>query len=145
MGGGRQNGRNHPNTRVKADGTLFLMGWPGSLDVQESAPFEHAAAVAFLSEGSTWEALKPCVVTQRHPTRRTIPGSVTVLNHTVHFASAPLPQRLTWVLVELVSPWASYGRAMVHMKVFSPDGELLATAAQEMLLRTKAVSERARL
>lgn len=60
----------------------------------------------------------------------------TSLDHTLHFHS-PAPQPLGWVLVQLEAPWAADGRAVVRMKMWSPEGELLATAVQEALLRTE--------
>ena len=60
----------------------------------------------------------------------------TSLDHTLHFHSTA-PQPLGWVLVQLEAPWAADRRAVVRMKMWSPEGELLATAVQEALLQTK--------
>ena len=59
----------------------------------------------------------------------------TSLDHTLHFHSTA-PQPLGWVLVQLEAPWAADGRAVVRTRMWSPEGELLATAVQEALLRT---------
>ena len=57
------------------------------------------------------------------------------VDHTLHF-HAECSQPLSWVLVELESPWAADSRALIRMRFWSPAGELLATAVQEMLIRT---------
>jgi acyl-CoA thioesterase II len=90
----------------------------------------QAAALAFLSDLRCSE-----VASYAHQRTRQV-AMHTSLDHTLYFHSAP-PQPLGWVLVQLEAPWAADGRAVVRMKMWSPEGELLATAVQEALLRTE--------
>ena len=114
--------------QLNEDGSLSWVGWPSS--PQRLGPLEQAAALAFLSDLRGAE-----VASYAHRRTRQL-AMHTSLDHTLHFHSAP-PQPLGWVLVQLEAPWAADGRAVVRMKMWSPEGELLATAVQEALLRTE--------
>ncbi len=57
---------------------------------------------------------------------------ITTLNHSVHIVNADVVRVQEWVYVECETPWASNGRAMIHSRMFSRDGILLATCAQEV-------------
>ena len=90
----------------------------------------QAAALAFLSDLRGAE-----IAAHAHRGARRV-AMQTSLDHTLHFHSAA-PQPLGWVLVQLESPWAADGRAVVRMRLWSPEGALLATAVQEAVLRTE--------
>ena len=124
-----------PVHRLRDDGTLCWMGWPGGLPSTGALEqWQQSAALAFLSEGAAFEGLQPGVLTypHRHAVRTKM---VTALDYTIHYHADPQPE-LGWVLVQLESPWAADGRAIIRLSIWSPEGVLLATATQEMLLRT---------
>lgn len=58
--------------------------------------------------------------------------AMTTINHTIHIANVDAVRVDEWVYVECETPWASNGRVMVHSRMFSRDGVLLATCAQEV-------------
>ncbi|CAF9921731.1 hypothetical protein IMSHALPRED_005260 [Imshaugia aleurites] len=60
--------------------------------------------------------------------------AMTTINHAIHIANVDAVRVDQWVYVECNTPWASNGRIMVHSRMFSRDGTLLATCAQEGLL-----------
>ena len=55
------------------------------------------------------------------------------LNHSIWFHGKPIPSE--WFLYDQESIWAGGGRGMVTAKVFNFDGELVASTAQEGLIR----------
>lgn len=55
------------------------------------------------------------------------------LNHSIWFHGQPHPSE--WFLYDQESTWAGGGRGLVSAKVFNHDGELVATTAQEGLIR----------
>lgn len=58
--------------------------------------------------------------------------AMTTINHTVHIANVDAVRVNQWIYVECDTPWANNGRIMVHSRMFSRDGILLATCAQEV-------------
>lgn len=56
------------------------------------------------------------------------------LNHTIWFHQAPDPA--AWLLHDTVSHWAGSGRSLTHGRLYDRDGRLLASTAQECLVRT---------
>lgn len=58
--------------------------------------------------------------------------AMTTINHTIHIANVDAVRVDQWVYVECNTPWASNGRIMSHSRMFSRDGILLATCAQEV-------------
>lgn len=56
------------------------------------------------------------------------------LNHTIWFHQEPDPA--AWVLHDTVSHWAGSGRSLSHGRLHDRDGRLLASTAQECLVRT---------
>lgn len=58
--------------------------------------------------------------------------AMTTINHAIHIANVDAVRVDQWVYVECNTPWASNGRIMVHSRMFSRDGTLLATCAQEV-------------
>ena len=122
-------GANWPaRKQVLPDGSLWWLGWPAPVPL---GSIEQCAALAFLSDlrGAGVAAFA------HRDTRRV--AMITSLDHTVHFHTVQPQKPLSWVLVQLESPWAADGRALVRMRLWSPDGELLATAVQEAVLRTR--------
>lgn len=97
------------------------------------APSHQLPALAFMSDlGILAGTLIP------HPThlfhRELSPAS---LNHTlwIHQPQFDLSQ---WHLLKLASPWAGLGRGLGHSYLFDRHGVLIATAAQEGLIRAQA-------
>lgn len=58
--------------------------------------------------------------------------AMTTINHSIHIVNVDAARVDEWVYVECETPWASSGRIMVHSRMFSRDGILLATCAQEV-------------
>ncbi|MEQ4497825.1 acyl-CoA thioesterase [Nocardioides kribbensis] len=92
-------------------------------------PFLHVAAFTYLSDMSLMgAALSPHGL--RLGSRGTLVAS---LDHAVWFHR---PFRADqWWLYDQVSPAAQGGRGLVNAQVFTPDGTLVASVAQEALLR----------
>ena len=113
--------------RLLDDASLWWLGWPAPCSHQH----EQAAVLAFLSDlrGAS-------VAAHAHRTTRRV-TMITSLDHSIHFHTPPPAAGPGWVLVQLESPWAADGRAMVRMRLWSPEGALLATAVQEAVLRTE--------
>ena len=57
---------------------------------------------------------------------------MTTINHSIHIVNVDAVRVYDWVYVECETPCASNGRIMVHSRMFSRDGILLATCAQEV-------------
>ncbi|KAM3424399.1 hypothetical protein BST61_g6406 [Cercospora zeina] len=58
------------------------------------------------------------------------------LDHKIYFHRGSTPFRADeWVRTEMQSPWAGDGRALVSQKIFSGNGELIATVLQEGVVR----------
>lgn len=73
-------------------------------------------------------ALKP------HPTHGFADDQlVTSLDHSIWFHA--VPDTREWQLYELESPWAGGGRGLGHGRIYSANGLLLASVAQEGLIR----------
>lgn len=97
-------------------------------------PFWHVAAFTYLSDMTLMgAALAP------HGVRMGSPDTlIASLDHAVWFHR---PFRADeWWLYDQVSPAASGGRGLVLAKVYTQDGTLGATVAQEALLRRRATS-----
>ena len=92
-------------------------------------PFLHTAAFTYLSDMTLMGA-----VLAPHGVRMGDPSvMVASLDHAVWFHR---PFRADqWWLYDQVAPSASGGRGLVTSGVFLPDGQLVATVAQEMLVR----------
>jgi len=56
---------------------------------------------------------------------------MTTLNHTVHFHAHNDFRADELMYIEATSPWAKDGRAMIHSRIFSQQGLLVATCVQE--------------
>lgn len=68
-------------------------------------------------------------------TRTKLPNEMkimTSLNHVVHFHAHEGFRADEHVYVEATSPWAQDGRAMIHSRIFSHQGLLIATCVQEV-------------
>jgi len=57
---------------------------------------------------------------------------MTSLNHVVHFHAHEGFRADEHVYIEAMTPWAKDGRAMIHSKIFSHRGLLIATCVQEV-------------
>ena len=56
------------------------------------------------------------------------------LNHTIHFHNHDGFRADEPMYIEVISPWAKDERAMIHSRIFSKQGFLIATVVQEMYL-----------
>lgn len=57
---------------------------------------------------------------------------MTTINHSIHVVNVDAVRVDDWIYVECETPWASNGRIMAHSRIYSRDGILLATCAQEV-------------
>ncbi|WP_307725092.1 acyl-CoA thioesterase [Nocardioides szechwanensis] len=98
-------------------------------------PFWHVAAFTYLSDMTLMgAALAPHGVRMGGPEML-----IASLDHSIWFHR---PFRADeWWLYDQVSPSASGGRGLVLAKVYTQDGTLVATVAQEALLRRRTPSE----
>lgn len=58
--------------------------------------------------------------------------AMTTINHSIHIVNVDAVRVDEWIYVECETPWASSGRVMVHSRMFSREGVLLATCVQEV-------------
>lgn len=95
------------------------------------------AALAFVSD-----FLMPAGSMLPHVESIYDPGLLAVsLNHTIWFHGPPEPAG--WLLHELDSPWAGNGRGLTFGRIHDRQGRLLASTAQEMVLRSRISSSSA--
>ncbi|KAK5426690.1 acyl-CoA thioesterase [Exophiala xenobiotica] len=69
--------------------------------------------------------------TRNRPSSGSMMKIMTSLNHTVHFHAHDGFRADELVYIEATSPWAKDGRALIHSKMFSHNGLLIATCVQE--------------
>jgi acyl-CoA thioesterase II len=68
-------------------------------------------------------------------TKTALPASLkimTSLNHSIHFHTHNGFRADELLYIEVTSPWAKDGRAMINSKIFSRQGMLIATVIQEV-------------
>ncbi|KAH9844971.1 Acyl-CoA thioesterase [Teratosphaeria destructans] len=77
------------------------------------------------------------VVPARAAAGRPEVGMMVSLDHTIYF-HRPLDFRADdWIFTECESPWAGDGRGLVHQRMYTREGVLIATCIQEGLVRLK--------
>ncbi|MBL3687229.1 acyl-CoA thioesterase II [Leucobacter zeae] len=103
--------------------------WMRSRDAFDASPLLNAAALAF---GSDYLLLEP--VTRKHGIPWATPGMRGAsLDHAMWFHR---PFRVDeWLLYELDSPTAQGGRGMAHGRFYDREGRLVASVAQESMIR----------
>ena len=106
--------------------------WLRARDTLPESPLLHSAALAFASD---YVLMEP--VLRRHGVPWATPGlSSASLDHAMWFHR---PFRADeWLLYELDSPTAQGGRGLAHGRFYDRDGELVASVAQESMLRFPA-------
>ncbi|PLB49001.1 acyl-CoA thioesterase II [Aspergillus steynii IBT 23096] len=67
------------------------------------------------------------------------------LNHTIHFHNPHHPCVNEWMVEEAHCPWAGKERALVNSRIWTPEGVLLATCSQEVLVRLSQENALARM
>ena len=104
--------------------------WFRSREALPADPLAHAVALAYATD-----MLLLATTVAPHATVIGAPGLATAsLDHAVWFHR---PARADdWLYCEQESTWAGGGRAMCSGRVFDPDGRLVATVAQEAMVRT---------
>ncbi|CEJ94366.1 hypothetical protein VHEMI09903 [[Torrubiella] hemipterigena] len=114
----------------------------------DAKPEAHAAALAYMTDNYFL-----CTVPRVHDlndgidpeeeldgprpddTRRRVQMMLS-LDHSIYFHASPTAYCADdWLLMEMESPWAGDGRALVQQHVYSQSGLLLATCMQEGLIR----------
>ncbi len=95
-------------------------------------PALHRAIIAYASDTSL---LGTC--TLPHGVHWTMPGFQTAsLDHTVWFHEEARAD--DWLLYSCDSPWAGHGRGLNRGSIYTRDGRLVASTAQEGLIRMRA-------
>ncbi|KAF2766965.1 Thioesterase/thiol ester dehydrase-isomerase [Teratosphaeria nubilosa] len=64
-------------------------------------------------------------------------GMMVSLDHTIYFHNPQSFRADDWIFTECQSPWAGDGRGLVHQRMYTRDGVLIATCIQEGLVRLK--------
>ena len=59
-------------------------------------------------------------------------GMMVSLDHSIFFHGPRDFRADQWMFCEMESPWAGDGRGVVHQRIFTRDGRLIATCAQEV-------------
>mmetsp|Transcript_2635 Transcript_2635/g.8682 ORF Transcript_2635/g.8682 Transcript_2635/m.8682 type:complete len:311 (-) Transcript_2635:388-1320(-) len=112
--------------------TLCWIRWDSTRAGQAlgEEPLHHTAALAFMSDLQfLWTAYWP------HETTHAL-GMITSLDHSVHFHCSDF-EADSWLLVRLSSPHANGERAFVSGHVWTEQGALVATMAQEGVMRVR--------
>lgn len=73
--------------------------------------------------------------------RRPSVGMMVSLDHTIYFHTPRDFRADEWMFTEMESPWAGDGRGVVIQRMFSKDGQLIATCVQEGVVRLQQRSE----
>jgi len=102
--------------------------------IQENRMQSHLAALAFLTDAY----LLGVVMEVQDDVKYEDLGVVASLNHTVHFHEPNAVRADQWMSSERESPWAGKDQGLAVHRIWSSDGVLLATSAQEVryMLRT---------
>lgn len=103
--------------------------WLRARDTLPGSQLIHSAALAFASD---YVLMEP--VLRRHGVPWATPGlSTASLDHSMWFHR---PFRADeWLLYELDSPTAQGGRGLAHGRFYNTDGDLVASVAQESMIR----------
>ncbi|KAI8722230.1 hypothetical protein NCS52_00366500 [Fusarium sp. LHS14.1] len=64
-------------------------------------------------------------------------GMLVSLDHSIYFHEPKAVKADEWMFTEMESPWAGDGRGVVSQRIFTKEGELLATCYQEGVVRLK--------
>ena len=114
------------------EGNAASRFWIRALGALPQSPSGRAAVMAYLSDYLLINAaLIPHVGDM--PEERLFVAS---LNHSIWFHELPDPAQ--WMLYESTSPWAAGGRALSLGRFFSRQGSLIASTAQEAMVRVRA-------
>lgn len=97
----------------------------------EEAPHLHAVAMTYMSD---WWL--PLVAIAPHLGDEPDGMYLATLNHTVWFHEPVRADQ--WFLVESESPWANYARGLSQARLFTRDGTLAASTAQDCLQTSRA-------
>jgi acyl-CoA thioesterase 8 len=63
-------------------------------------------------------------------------GMMVSLDHTIYFHAPKAFRSDEWMFTECDSPWAGDGRGLVHQRMYTRDGTLVATCVQEVMLKS---------
>lgn len=96
--------------------------------IQENRMQSHLAALAFLTDAY----LLGVVMEVQDDVKYEDLGVVASLNHTVHFHEPNAVRADQWMSSERESPWAGKDQGLAVHRIWSSDGVLLATSAQEV-------------
>jgi len=67
-------------------------------------------------------------------------GMMVSLDHTIYFHSPKDFRADEWMFTECDSPWAGDGRGLVHQRLYTKDGKLVATCIQEVRMPSQLIS-----
>lgn len=115
--------------RGAADGTHRM--WLRAAGTVGADPLLNAALLVYASDLRVLQPiLRPHHINQLGSARRVMPATI---DHTVWFHA---PARVeAWHLMVSDSPWAADGRGLARGSVFDADGRLVASVAQEAMVR----------
>ncbi|EMC92406.1 hypothetical protein BAUCODRAFT_126390 [Baudoinia panamericana UAMH 10762] len=64
-------------------------------------------------------------------------GMMVSLDHTIYFHAPKEFRADEWMFTECESPWSGDGRGLVHQRMYTKEGKLIATCVQEGVVRLK--------
>ncbi|KAF2124692.1 Thioesterase/thiol ester dehydrase-isomerase [Dothidotthia symphoricarpi CBS 119687] len=64
-------------------------------------------------------------------------GMMVSLDHTIYFHNPRTFRADEWIFTEMETPWAGDGRGVVHQRMYTQDGVLIATCVQEGVVRLR--------
>jgi len=76
-------------------------------------------------------------VVWREQEKRPEIGMMVSLDHTIYFHSPKDFRADDWMFTEMDSPWSGDGRGLVHQRIYTGDGTLIATCVQEGVVRLR--------
>ncbi|KAF2183712.1 Thioesterase/thiol ester dehydrase-isomerase [Zopfia rhizophila CBS 207.26] len=68
-------------------------------------------------------------------------GMMVSLDHTIYFHNPRNFRADEWMFTEMETPWAGDGRGLVYQRIFSRDGQLIASCVQEGVVRLRQPGE----
>jgi len=109
--------------------------WLRAIDTLPDDPILHQCLLAYASDFYLLStSMRPHAVHWIQPEMQ-----VTSLDHSLWFHS---PARIDdWLLHAMLSPWAGSGRGLVHGRFYDSEGVLVASSAQEGLVRDHRLRE----
>ncbi|KAI5803849.1 thioesterase-like superfamily-domain-containing protein [Geopyxis carbonaria] len=121
-----------PDTAARDPASKTLLSWVRSKSALKD-PGMHLPGLAYFSDSY----FIGTVGRVNAAARRERVGMMVSLDHSIHFHAGPRTRVDEWILVEVECPWAGEERGFVRQKMWDRQGNLVATCAQEGMVRLR--------